>query len=293
MVTGSMVALVTPMKENGDIDYSQLATLVEMHVENQTAALVINGTTGESATLSSEEQLQVLTFTIQQAAKRLPVIAGIASNAIPCVIEKMAAAKKAGADASLVLSPTYIKPTQEGMFQYYAAIAKQSPLPIIVYNIPGRTASDILPQTIARLATLSHNPIVGIKEATGDMSRVEQLLTLCPNEFKIYSGDDATALPLLMLGGHGVISVTANVAPGLMAMLYHAVAKRDFQQACAINQRLLALHKALFVETNPIPVKWCLSYLGKIGAGIRLPMTRLLNEHHETLRQAMMQAGIV
>jgi 4-hydroxy-tetrahydrodipicolinate synthase len=288
-----MVALVTPMKENGDIDYSQLATLVEMHVENQTAALVINGTTGESATLSSEEQLQVLTFTIQQAAKRLPVIAGIASNAIPCVIEKMAAAKKAGADASLVLSPTYIKPTQEGMFQYYAAIAKQSPLPIIVYNIPGRTASDILPQTIARLATLSHNPIVGIKEATGDMSRVEQLLTLCPNEFKIYSGDDATALPLLMLGGHGVISVTANVAPGLMAMLYHAVAKRDFQQACAINQRLLALHKALFVETNPIPVKWCLSYLGKIGAGIRLPMTRLLNEHHETLRQAMMQAGIV
>ena len=291
MFSGSMVALATPMYADGSLDWDSLYNLVEWHIEQGTRALVAVGTTGESATLDVNEHLEVVRRVVDQVAGRIPVIAGTGANSTTEAIELTETAAKCGADACLLVTPYYNKPTQEGLFQHYKTVAKAVSIPQILYNVPGRTAVDMLPETVQRLAAIGN--IVGIKEATGDMDRARELLEILPKDFAIYSGDDATALELILMGGRGDISVTANVAPAAVAQMCEAALNGDEETARAIDQRIQILHKVLFVESNPIPVKWALREMGRIDSGIRLTLTSLSAQHHATVREALRSAGVL
>jgi 4-hydroxy-tetrahydrodipicolinate synthase len=291
MFQGSLVALVTPMREGGAIDEDAMQRLVDFHVEQHSDALVAIGTTGESATLNEEEHCQLLRVTVEMAAGRIPVIAGTGANSTREAIDLTRCALDAGADACLLVTPYYNKPSQEGLYQHYKAVAEAVPIPQILYNVPGRTAVDMLPETVERLAPIDN--IIAIKDATGDMDRARRLIESCGELLDVYSGDDATAMELILLGGKANISVTANVAPQAMHDMCAAALSGDREAASAINAPLENLHQCLFVESNPIPVKWALSEMGLIDAGIRLPMTSLSAEHHETIRQALREVGLI
>ncbi|MDG1693502.1 MAG: 4-hydroxy-tetrahydrodipicolinate synthase [Porticoccaceae bacterium] len=292
MITGSIVALVTPMvPDTLDVDWEALERLVEWHIDQGTNALVAVGTTGESATLSVEEHSRVIKFMVDISQGRIPVIAGTGANCTREAIELTEAAKKAGADACLLVTPYYNKPTQEGLYQHYKAIAKAVDIDQILYNVPGRTACDMLPETALRLSEISN--IIGIKEATGDLDRAAWLVDNAPKDFAIYSGDDHTARELMLLGGHGDISVTANVAPKKMSQMCEAAINGDAEQALDIDKQLLGLHDAMFIESNPIPVKWAVSQLGLIKDAIRLPLTQLSKANMVKVLQALKLAKIV
>ncbi len=290
MFQGSMVALVTPMHEDNSIDHTSLRRLVDYHINNQTDAIVAVGTTGESATLNHNEHCEIIRIVVEQAAGRVPVIAGTGSNSTAEAIEYTRCATNAGADACLLVTPYYNKPTQEGLYRHYKAIAEAIPIPQLLYNVPGRTACDLLPATVKRLSEIDN--IIGIKDAVGDINRIQDLVKLANDKFVIFSGDDLTALELMLLGGKGAISVTANVAPKAMHEMCQLAIAGDRAGAEAINQRLMGLHKKLFVEANPIPVKWAVHTMGLIPSGIRLPLTPLSENYHEVVKQAMQQAEI-
>lgn len=291
MLQGSMVALVTPMDTDGQVDYAALSALVDYHVEHKTDAIVAVGTTGESATLNIEEHCQVIAAVVKQVNGRIPVIAGTGANATKEAIELSKRAKALGVDAGLSVTPYYNKPTQAGLIAHYTAIANTVDLPQILYNVPGRTACDMLPETVASLATLDN--IIGLKDATGDLSRVRKHQMTCPADFGLYSGDDASSLEFLLLGGHGVISVTANVAPEAMHNLCVSAMQQDKASALAIDARLQGLHQDLFIEANPTPVKWAVKRMGLIADGIRLPLLPLTEQNQARVEQAMIQAGII
>jgi 4-hydroxy-tetrahydrodipicolinate synthase len=291
MFHGSMVALVTPMHPGGAIDEDSLQRLVDFHIENRTDAIVVAGTTGESATLDEEEHCRLIRRSVEMAAGRIPIIAGTGANSTREAIDLTRCAMDSGVDASLLVTPYYNKPTQEGLYRHFRTVAEAVPVPQILYNVPGRTACDMLPETVERLARISN--IVGIKEATGDMGRAREILERCGERLDLYSGDDATAMELILLGGKGNVSVTANVAPAAMHAMCEAALAGDRERATAINQPLEILHQTLFVESNPIPVKWALHEMGMIPPGIRLPMTPLADQFHDTVRQALKQAGVL
>jgi 4-hydroxy-tetrahydrodipicolinate synthase len=287
---GSLVAIVTPMREDGALDFDAFRRLIDWHVAEGTDGIVVVGTTGESPTIDFEEHRQVIDFAVKHVAKRIAVIAGTGANSTKEAIHLAEHAKKAGADMSLTVVPYYNKPGQEGLYRHFRAIAEAVDMPHIVYNVPGRTVADLQNETVLRLAEIPN--IVGIKEATADMQRGAELLKKKPADFAVYSGDDGTALPLMLLGADGVISVTANVAPRLMHELCVAAIEGKTARAREINNKLLALHRDLFCEANPIPVKWAVQQLGHISGGIRLPLTKLDSGLHERVREAMRQAGI-
>ena len=291
MLRGSIVALITPMDAQGDVDDQALARLVDLHIESGTAAIVAVGTTGESATLDEREHCAVIARIIELAAGRIPVIGGTGANSTTEAIRLTRCAADAGADAALLVTPYYNKPTQAGLIAHHRAVAEAVDIPQILYNVPGRTACDMLPDTAAELARVDR--IIGLKEATGDLTRVERLRNLCGPEFAIYSGDDATGCELMLRGGDGVISVTSNIAPRDMAAMCRAALAGNREEALAINRRLDPLHQALFVESNPIPVKWALREMGLCQSGIRLPLTWLSPEHQPPVRQALVDAGIL
>ncbi|MNC09762.1 4-hydroxy-tetrahydrodipicolinate synthase [Pseudomonas linyingensis] len=291
MITGSMVALVTPMDAEGRLDWDSLTQLVDFHLQEGTNAIVAVGTTGESATLDVDEHVAVIRHVVKQVAGRIPVIAGTGANSTREAIELTAAAKQAGVDACLLVTPYYNKPTQEGLYLHHRKIAESVAIPQILYNVPGRTACDMLADTIARLSTVAN--IIGVKEATGDLQRGKEVLDKVASGFLVYSGDDATAVELMLMGAQGNISVTANVAPRAMSELCAAAMRGDAATGRAINERLMPLHKQLFCEANPIPVKWALHEMGLIPEGIRLPLTWLSQDCQEPLRQAMRQAGVL
>lgn len=291
MITGSLVALVTPMNADGSVDWQSLENLIEFHIENDTAAIVIVGTTGESATLDMHEHESVIKFGVEKAAGRIPVIAGTGGNSTAEAIHLTAAAKRVGADAALIVTPYYNKPSQEGLYQHFRAIADAVDIPQILYNVPGRTACDLLPETVLRLVDIAN--IIGIKEATGDLERARFLIENVPADFAVYSGDDATAMDLILLGGHGDISVTANVSPKAMASMCKAALEKNEDLAKRLNDSLMPLHTKLFVEANPVPVKWALNLMGLIPDGIRLPLVWLDEDHHEAVSRAMMESGII
>jgi 4-hydroxy-tetrahydrodipicolinate synthase len=291
MFHGSMVALVTPMHGDGAIDEDSLQKLVDFHVENHTDAIVSVGTSGESATLDEAEHCHVIRRTVQMAAGRIPVIAGTGANSTREAIQLTRCALDAGADACLLVTPYYNKPTQEGLYRHFRAVAEAVPIPQILYNVPGRTACDMLPETVQRLAGISN--IIGIKEATGDLQRARMIIDCCGDSLDVYSGDDETAMELILLGGKGNISVTANVTPQAMHDMCAAALAGDRNRAQLINRPLVTLHHALFLESNPIPVKWALHEMGMIPDGIRLPLTPLSEEYRGPLRQAMKQAGVL
>lgn len=291
MFRGSIVALITPMHADGEVDDASLKRLVDFHVAEGTAAIVAVGTTGESATLDEDEHCAVIRRTVELAAGRIPVIAGTGANSTREAITLTRCAKEVGADAALLVTPYYNKPTQEGLYLHHKAIAEAVDIPQILYNVPGRTACDMLPETVARLAPIDN--IIGIKEATGDLGRVKAIRDACGADFAIYSGDDATACELMLLGGDGVISVTSNLAPRQMQEMCEAALSGDRERAESINARLDALHHDLFVQSNPIPVKWAVAELGLCSKGIRLPLTWLSDECHERVRQAMGRAGLL
>ena len=291
MFHGSMVALITPMHADGAIDEDGLQRLIDWHVENHTDAIVTVGTTGESATLDEDEHCHVIRRTVEMTAGRIPVIAGTGANSTREAIDLTRCALQAGADACLLVTPYYNKPTQEGLYRHFLAVAEAVPVAQILYNVPGRTACDLLPETVERLAGKSN--IVGIKEATGDMERARDIMQRCGERLDVYSGDDATAMELMLIGGKGNISVTANVAPAAMHAMCAAAIAGDRDAAVAANQPLEELHRVLFVESNPIPVKWALHEMGLVSPGIRLPMTPLAEEFREPLRQALRRAGII
>ena len=289
MIQGSMVALVTPMHADNSLDWDNLHKLVDWHLEQGTHAIVAVGTTGESATLNVEEHLAVIKKIVDQVNRRIPVIAGTGANSTSEAVELTQAAKDAGADACLLVTPYYNKPTQEGLFLHHQFVAKSVAIPQYLYNVPGRTGVDMKPETALRLAKVSN--IVGIKEATGDLERAKLLIQQAPEGFAIISGDDATAVDLILLGGKGDISVTANVVPAAIARMCELALAGEAEAARAINKRLLPLHDAMFVESNPIPVKWAVEQLGLIQAGIRLPLTRLSAQYHQQVKTAMQEAG--
>ena len=291
MFHGSMVALVTPMFEDGSLDYESLDRLVEFHIENKTDAIIAVGTTGESATLDEQEHCATIKRAVKTAAGRVPIIAGTGSNSTREAINLTRCAMDVGADACLLVTPYYNKPTQEGLYLHFRAIAEAVGIPQILYNVPGRTACDMLPETVARLAELSN--IVGIKEATGDLERAKKIIELCGDKLDVYSGDDPTAMDLILAGGKGDISVTANVAPRAMHEMCEAALEGNRERATQINESLTGLHKNLFLEANPIPVKWALYEMGLIKSGIRLPLTKFSESQHDALRQAMKQANII
>lgn len=290
MFKGSMVALVTPMREDGAIDRDSLADLIEWHIEAGTAALVAAGTTGEAPTLETREHVEFLSMFVDIAAGRIPVIAGTGSNSTAQTLSLTSKAADLGVDACLLVVPYYNKPGQEGLYRHYRHIAEAVKLPILLYNVPGRTVADLLPETVERLAKLTS--IVGIKEATGNLERAREIRSRCGKDFVLLSGDDATSCEFMLAGGDGVISVTANVAPGAMAKMCAAALSGDRATAEAADAPLAGLHKALFVEANPIPVKWALHAMGRIPPGIRLPLTPLAPAGQETVRGALAQAGI-
>ncbi len=285
MITGSIVALVTPMMESGEIDWQALDKLVDWHVDSGTSSIVAVGTTGESATLSVKEHTQVIERVVETCNGRVPIIAGTGANSTSEAIELTENAKKVGADASLLVTPYYNKPIQEGLYQHYCKIAESVDLPQILYNVPGRTACDMLPDTIIRLASVS--PICGVKEATGDLSRCQALLDAKLEDFAIYSGDDPSACEFILMGGHGDISVTANVVPKEMAQMCRAALEGKGNEARALDKKISILHETLFLESNPIPVKWALHKMGRMESGIRLPLTVLSKQYHTELKQAL------
>jgi 4-hydroxy-tetrahydrodipicolinate synthase len=290
MFHGSMVALVTPMTPDGSVDDPALTALVEFHVAHGTDAIVAVGTTGESATLDFPEHCAVMRRVVTLAAGRVPVIGGTGANSTSEAISLTRAAMEAGVDACLLVTPYYNKPTQEGLFQHFKAVAEAVAVPQILYNVPGRTAVDLKPETVRRLASISN--IVGLKEATGDLERARWLVEHCGEQIDLYSGDDATAMEFMLAGGKGDISVTANVAPRAMHELCAAARAGDRQTASPLNERLMPLHTGLFVESNPIPVKWALHEMGLIQSGIRLPLTPLAEPLREPLRAAMRAAQV-
>jgi len=292
MISGSIVALVTPMHPDSlEVDWDALARLIDWHIVEGTSSIVAVGTTGESATLSVTEHSAVIRFVVEQAANRIPIIAGTGANSTREAIELTQGAKEAGADACLLVTPYYNKPTQEGLYQHHKTVAEAVAIDQILYNVPGRTACDMLPETVLRLSSIAN--IVGIKEATGDLQRVQQILSQCPSDFALYSGDDHSARELMLLGGHGDISVTANVAPAMMARLCAAALAGDAELAGQIDQVLQPVHDAMFVESNPIPVKWAVSELGLMSGAIRLPLTPLAAEYEESVRAALKSAELV
>jgi 4-hydroxy-tetrahydrodipicolinate synthase len=293
MLSGSIVALVTPMRENGDIDWAALDGLIEWHIESGTHAIVPMGTTGESATLDTDEHLQVIKRTIEVVAKRIPVIAGTGSNSTAEAIHQTLEAQALGADACLLVTPYYNRPTQEGLFQHYKAISEATTVPIVLYNVPPRTGCDMQAETVARLANFSN--IVGIKDACGDATRVKAIKDALTgpawDEFFILSGEDAQTLEMMSLGAVGTISVTANVLPALMAEFCSSYLAGDHARAQELDNRLQPVHDVLFVESSPTPTKWILSELGRMQGGIRLPLIPLSNQHHENVRNAVVTAG--
>ena len=289
--TGSLVAIVTPMSDDGALDLDALRRLVDWHIAEGTDGIVIVGTTGESPTVSYDEHCLLIRTTVEQAAGRVPVIAGTGANSTSEAIELTECAKAAGAQAGLSVVPYYNKPTQEGLYQHYRKIAESVDLPLILYNVPGRTVADLSNDTTLRLAEVPG--IVGVKDATGSMERAADLIRRAPKDFALYSGDDASAMPFMLLGGHGVISVTANVAPKLMHEMCVAASAGNLARARELNNALLPLHSKLFVEANPIPVKWACAELGLIPAGLRLPLTPLSAGLHDTLRDAMRHAQLI
>lgn len=291
MFKGSCVALVTPMQEDGSIDFVALEALVEWHIQEGTAAIVACGTTGESVTLTQDEQKKIIQKTLEIAKGRVPVIAGTGTNSTQKVIELCEEARQLGVAACLVVTPYYNKPTQEGLYRHYAAVAEAVDIPIILYNVPGRTAVDLLPETVVRLSKI--NTIIGIKEATGDLGRLNELKGRCRKDFLFYSGDDATALEFMLQGGHGVISVTANIVPGMMQKMCDAALIGQVAKAKSLNAVLALVHKRLMIESNPIPVKWALNAMGRIAQGIRLPLTPLSEIHIPSVREALIQAGVL
>jgi len=291
MIEGSVVALVTPMTADGQLDWPALHNLVDWHLEQGTHSIVAVGTTGESATLSVAEQIDVIGKVVDQVNGRIPVIAGTGANATAEALELTIAAKERGADACLSVTPYYNKPTQEGLYQHFKYVAERVAIPQILYNVPGRTGVDLSNETVLRLSKVAN--IVGLKDATGDVPRGKELLAQVAAEFAVYSGDDLTALELILAGGKGNISVTANVAPGMVAEMCVAALQGDVERAQAINDKLMPLNRALFLESNPIPVKWAVARLGKMAAGIRLPLTPLAEKFHQPLTTAMIQAGIL
>jgi len=291
MLKGSLVAIVTPMHADGTLDLASLRTLIDFHVDQGTDGIVIVGTTGESPTVDFDEHCLLIRTTVEQVAGRLPVIAGTGANCTREAIELTQQAKEAGADACLLVAPYYNKPMQEGLYQHFKSIAEAVDIPQILYNVPGRTGCDIANDTTLRLSQVPN--IVGIKDATGNIERGTDLLRRAPADFAVYSGDDASSLALMLLGGHGSISVTANVAPRLMHEMCAAALAGNLALARDINRKLFPLHQKLFVEANPIPAKWALTEMGLIEQGIRLPLTSLASQHHDTLRDAMRSAEII
>lgn len=290
MFRGSMVALITPMHEDGGLDMEAMRRLVDFHVDQGTDAIVAVGTTGESATLNEQNHCALLRQVVAFAGGRIPIIAGTGANSTTEAIDLTRCAREAGADACLLVTPYYNKPTQEGLYLHHLAVAQAVDIPQILYNVPGRTACDMLPETAARLSAVPN--IIGIKEATGELDRVERIRQLCGPDFLIFSGDDATARELMLRGGDGVISVTANVAPRLMRDMCMAALAGDKPLAERLDASLSALHRDLFVESNPIPVKWAVAEMGYCGPGIRLPLTWLSASARPTVRAAMHSAGI-
>ncbi|MFK3799568.1 MULTISPECIES: 4-hydroxy-tetrahydrodipicolinate synthase [unclassified Pseudomonas] len=291
MIAGSMVALVTPMDAQGRLDWDSLSKLVDFHLKEGTNAIVAVGTTGESATLDVNEHIEVIRRVVQQVAGRIPVIAGTGANSTREAVELTTNAKNAGADACLLVTPYYNKPTQEGLYQHFKHIAEAVDIPQILYNVPGRTSCDMKAETVIRLSKIKN--IIAIKEATGDLQRAKDILAGVDSDFLVYSGDDATAVELILLGGKGNISVTANVAPRDMAELCKAAIAGDAATARAIHEKLMPLNKQLFIESNPIPVKWALHEMGLMPDGIRLPLTWLSESCHEPVRQALRQSGVL
>ncbi len=289
-LTGSFVAIVTPMHDDGRIDLARFKSLIDFHIAEGTDGIVVVGTTGESPTVNFDEHKDLLRKAVEYAAGRLPIVAGTGANSTAEAIELTQSAKAAGATACLSVVPYYNRPTQEGLYRHFRAIAEAVEIPTILYNVPGRTVADLANDTTLRLSQVPN--IVGIKDATGNIERGTDLLSRLPESFGVYSGDDASGLALMLLGGHGVISVTANVAPRLMHDMCVAALAGDARRARVINARLLGLHQKLFVEANPIPVKWAAAQMGLIGPGIRLPLTSLAAQFHDTVRDAMRQAGI-
>jgi len=288
MIQGSIVALVTPMLDNGDIDKGSLKKLVEFHIEQGTDAIVAMGTTGESATLNEQEHMDVVKSVVQYVAGRIPVIAGTGANSTSEAIALTQSAKEVGADACLLVTPYYNKPTQEGLYLHYKAIAEAVDIPQILYNVPGRTACDMLPETVGRLAKIKN--IVGVKEATGDLARVAIIRELCGDEFAIYTGDDASSCEFCLLGGNGTITVSGNVAPRLVHEMITAAINGDRETATSIDANLKGLHTHLFIQSNPIPVKWAVAEMGLMSKGIRLPLTWLTEDCVDKVRGAMKQA---
>lgn len=290
MFKGSCVALVTPMKSQDTVDENALIDLVEWHIQQGTQAIVVAGTTGESATLTPEEQHRVISLVYKTAKKRIPIIAGTGTNSTATTISHTLAAQEIGVDACLVVTPYYNRPTQTGLIQHYSAVAEAVDVPIILYNVPTRTACDMQPETVAVLSEISN--IIGIKEATGNLQRLAALKEKCKPGFKFYSGDDPTALEFMRLGGLGVISITANVVPDLMQRMCHLAITKALDDAKIVDDKLQPLHQMLIVEPNPIPVKWALHQTGKIANEIRLPLTQLSIEHHDKMKQALQIAGL-
>lgn len=296
MISGSIVALVTPMQPEGEIDYPALTALVEWHVSEGTNGIVAVGTTGESATLTVEEHYQVIEHIVKVAANRIPVIAGTGANSTVEAIEWTAAAKSLGADACLLVTPYYNKPSQRGLFEHHKKIAAEVAIPQILYNVPGRTACDLLPDTVCELAKLPN--IIGIKEATGNLARGKEIMARCGSGFLVYSGDDATALELIVAGARGNISVTANIIPAVMAKicalgLAGQTDKSSADQARLLDARIADLHKDLFLEANPVPVKWALQAMGRISSGIRLPLVEFDPALQAVLRSTLIRTGVL
>jgi len=290
-ITGSIVAMVTPMQSDGAIDWDRLDALVDWHVDMGTDGIVPVGTTGESATVTPAEHCEIVKRVVGRVAGRVPVIAGTGANATEEAVFLTREAKEAGVDACLLVTPYYNKPTQEGLVRHYDYIASAVDVPIVLYNVPGRTACDMLPETVARLADVAN--IIGIKEATGDLGRSLKIQELCGDRVVVYSGDDETAVDLMLDGAKGTISVTANVAPKLMGEVCRAAVAGKADEVRTLNQRLMLLHQRLFLEANPIPVKWALVQMGKIEDGIRLPLTELSAAYHEPVREALREAGAI
>jgi 4-hydroxy-tetrahydrodipicolinate synthase len=291
MIQGSLVAIVTPMHADGAVDAAAFRRLIDWHVEQGTDAIVAVGTTGESATLDEQEHCDAIALAVEHAAGRIPIIAGTGANSTSEAITLTRCAQRAGADACLLVTPYYNKPTQEGLYLHHRAVAEAVDIAQILYNVPGRTAVDMLPETVARIAEIDN--VVGVKEATGKLERITRLRELTSPEFAIYSGDDATAREAILLGANGDISVTANVAPAAMHAMCAAALAGDRARAEELDRPLAGLHSKLFLEANPIPVKWALAEMGLIGPGIRLPLTWFSEPFHDELRAAMKQAGIL
>jgi 4-hydroxy-tetrahydrodipicolinate synthase len=291
MIKGSIVAIITPMHVDGSLDYDSLGRLVDWHIAEGTDGIVIVGTTGESATVTVEEHCALIKACVDRVAGRIPVIAGSGGNSTAEAIVLTRYAKEAGADATLQVVPYYNRPTQEGMYQHFKAIAEAVDLPVILYNVPGRTVADMSTETVLRLAAVRN--IIGIKDATGNIGRGVDLLRQVPADFAVFSGDDPTAMALMLAGGKGNISVSANVAPRAMADMCRAAMTGDIARAIDINNKVFPLHQKLFVEPNPVPVKWALAEMGRMPAGIRLPLVPLAAEFHSTVRAALVEAGVL